>query len=207
MKPIHNTKPNTPELDAEKAKLGLNYNPGGNEELEWSSMEQKELWGGVSKELNLETIDKKELYSTAELKNKAEFKKALKDALNMDKIEFTQVIKKDNNFTHTYAIDVDYLVEHLDLDRSRFIGMIAETIKDPQEIRVVFLVSKINGMATIRHLFFSRFKDKKNEKWVTVIFDTKQARLVSYTTFIDDEKPKVDGKVIYKKKDGDCIPP
>jgi len=165
----------------------------------WFPEEQKGLWSGAPEELNLKTIDRKDLYSTPMANDKAEFKERLKAALNMNETNFTQRIKKDNNFTYTYAIDVDYLVDHLKLDRSKFAGMIAETIKDPQEIRAVFLKSN-TGKVAIRHVFYSKFKDWNEDKWVTVVFDANQVRFVSHTVFPKDKKkPKAEGKVIYKK--------
>jgi len=50
--------------------------------------------------------------------------------------------------------------------------------------------------------FVSEFEDRNGKKkQVRVVFNARQAKFVSYTAIPDKQCPKVEGMVIYKKKE------
>jgi len=167
---------------------------------QWATENQRGLWSGTPEPLNLQAIDEKRLYSLQKPTSVAEFKDTLDKAL-ATKDGVAAFSKNLGGNTYSYVVDTERLVEHLQNDpsRSRFANMIAETIKDPQEIRAVFLKSN-TGRVAIRHRFYSKFKDDDKERYILVVFDANEARFVSHTTFSRDSGFDDFDRVIYRKK-------
>jgi hypothetical protein len=206
---VKEQRPTSP-ADTRGIDEGWNHNAGeaeaGNGHLKqvykqpkYFTEEQQGLWSGTPEPLNLKTVNEKRLYSLkGPLESREQFKLALDKALDA-KDGFKQFEVKARNFTYAYAVDTKYFTDHLGMDRSRFANMIAETIKDPQEVRAVFLKSQ-TGRVAVRHYFYSKFKDADDkEKYMQVVFDANQARFVSYTAFPSRANFKTEGTVIYGK--------
>ena len=207
---VKEQRPTSPE-STRGIDEGWNHNAGeaeaGNELLKqvykqpkYFTEEQQGLWSGELEPLKLEAVNKKHLYPLkGPLESNQEFKMAMDKALGAEN-GFKQFEVKTRNFTYAYAVDTKYFTDHLRIDRSRFANMIAETIKDPQEIRAVFLKSP-TGKVAVRHYFYSKFKDEfGNDKYVKVVFDANQARFASYTAMPQKNEFKAEGTVIYRKE-------
>jgi len=209
------TKEQRPTSPASTAGIdeGWNHNAGeadaGSESLRalydakarrYFPEEQQGLWSGTPEPLRLETIDNRHLYPLrGPLESTEKFKLAMDKALGAEN-GFRQFELKTGNFTYTYAVDTKNFTDHLRIDRSRFANMIAETIKNPQEVRAVFLKSN-TGRVAVRHYFYSKFKDEfGGDKYVKVVFDANQAKFASYTAMPQKSEFKADGTVIYRKE-------
>ncbi|MCL1966245.1 MAG: phage head morphogenesis protein, partial [Fibromonadales bacterium] len=149
--------PNTPKQDAKMIEAGWDHNPGmadrGNIKAikllykqlgekytgkGWEPMPQR----GYYKQNETPESPKPDS-NTKTLKNpinSTEFKKELNSYLNIEEGDFKQLTIKDNKgFTFSYAINTEYLTEHLTRHeqtdwegRSRHVKLIASTINDPQ---------------------------------------------------------------------------
>ncbi|MCL2282922.1 MAG: phage minor head protein [Fibromonadales bacterium] len=165
---------------------------------QWATEEQQGLWSGTPEPLNLQAIDEKRLYSLQKPTSAAEFKDTLDKAL-ATKDGVATFSKNLVGNTYSYFVDTKYFVGHLEESRSRFAGMIAETIKNPQEIRAEFMKSN-TGKVAIRHLFYSKFNDDGTGRYIKVVFDANEAKFVSYTTVPSRDEFKAEGTVIYRKR-------
>lgn len=122
----------------------------------------------------------------------------------------TIIIKGPSDYPLMYNVDAKYLVDHLvdkkdangkafsDFSRSRDIAMFCKTIVDPSEIRIGFLRSS-TGKVAIRSFFYSKFND--NGKWTLakVVFDSRCASFMAYTTYASTGKIALEGVRIFRK--------
>lgn len=218
-------EPPTSPDDKTGIDKGWDYNVGdaayGNERIKeeykrldqkipWKERDQDGLWQPNSEEyVALPTITGPEYHSGKEkLKSKEAFVEAIKKGIGGETKAI--VVEGPAGVPLTFNVDAQYLVDHLvdrvdgkgkmynDFSRSRYVAMICKTINDPTEIRIGFLRSA-TGKIAIRSFFYSKYDNNGKTTLTKVVFDSRCASFVGYTTYASTGKIALEGVRVFRK--------
>lgn len=171
----------------------------------WDEVPQNSLWSRTKDPTSqLPEITDKKFEPDASI-TKSNAKEKLRELLGIKKGETKNVSFNDSRtgFQYNVNVDVDWLVDHIQGKgslRYQGLSMFVETLRNPAEIRVMFMKSLKTGKSAIRTVFWNHFKFGEKNYLIKIVSDAGQANEFKIWTAIASTKDEsmIEGVKIFK---------